>query len=135
MGHVTIRDWVRSVERASQTELWAMLCFFAGREVELDPDALNAAVRRAELLLASGGDPHRELELYGRSVTAVAQDLDDPVRREELGRGLAALVDEIAGLKGAEEALRLLRGDPELAWQAYAMAMLADALASDASDE
>ena len=35
-------------------------------------------MRRAELLLAAGGDPRRELELDGRAVTSVADDLDEP---------------------------------------------------------
>ena len=52
---------------------------------------LHAALRRAELLLAAGGDPRRPLELYGRAVTALAEDLDDPPLRAELAAGLEAL--------------------------------------------
>lgn len=108
-----------------------MLCFFAGRGVELDPDELNGAVRRAELLLAAGGDPHRPLELYGRAVTSLARDLDEPARRAALGGALASLAPEVGGLRGADEALRLLLRDPDLSWQAFAMALLADALAGE----
>ena len=51
----TIRDWIRSVDRAEPTDQWTMLCFFAGRGVMVDEDELGAAIRRAELLLAAGG--------------------------------------------------------------------------------
>jgi len=88
-------------------------------------------VRRSELLLAAGGDPRRRLELYGRAVTALAEDLDHPVFREQLAAGLAALTSETEGLRGAAEALRLLARDPDLAWQSYAMALLAEALADE----
>jgi hypothetical protein len=127
----TIRDWVRALERAEPTEQWTMLCFFAGRDVPLDEDELNGAVRRAELLLASGGDPHRTLDPFGRAATALADDLDSPERRAALGRGLEALRDEVAGLRGARESLRLLLADPDVAWRVYATSLLAEALAEE----
>ena len=108
-----------------------MLCFFAGRDVPLDEDELNGAVRRAELLLASGGDPHRTLDPFGRAATALADDLDTPERRDELRAGLESLRDEVAGLRGAREALRLLLTDDDLAWQTFATALLAEALAEE----
>ena len=134
MPRETIRDWVRSLERAAPAEQWAMLCFFAGREVSVDEEELNAAVRRAELLLAAGGDPRRELDPFGRAATALADDLDTPGRRQELRSGLEALRGEVAGLRGARESLELLLHDPDLAWRAYATAVLVEALAGDASD-
>ena len=108
-----------------------MMCFFAGRDVSIDGEELNAAVRRAELLLAAGGDPRRELDPFGRAATALADDLDAPERREALRRALEALRGEVAGLRGARESLELLLGDPDLAWRAYATAVLAEALAED----
>jgi hypothetical protein len=131
MPRTTPRDWIRAAERSAPEEQWALLCFLAGREVELEATELHAAIRRAELLLAAGGDPHRPLELYGRAVTALADDLDDPGARAQLASGLEALTGEIAGLRGASEALKLLRRDGDLAWQCYAMALLADALTGD----
>lgn len=110
-----------------------MLCFLAGREVELDEHELNAALRRAQLLLATGGDPRRRLELYGRAVTALAADLDAPAARAQLADGLRALEPEARGLRGASEALRLLRRDRDLAWQCFACALLAEALDDDAA--
>ena len=73
-----VRDLIRATERADPEEQWALLCFVAGRNVTIDAHDLNAALRRSELLLATGGDPRRPLELYGRAVTALAEDLDEP---------------------------------------------------------
>jgi hypothetical protein len=127
----TIRDWVRALERAEPTEQWTMLCFLAGRAVPLDEDELNGAVRRAELLLAAGGDPHRALDPFGRAARALAEDLDTPERRAVLRRGLEALRDEVAGLRGARESLRLLLADADLAWRVYATSLLAEELAQE----
>jgi hypothetical protein len=131
MTRDTIRGWTRPFEKAGAEERWVMLCFLAGRDVALDEAEANGALRRAALLLAASGDPHRELELYGRAVTAVARDIDTPERRRQLADGLAALEDETSGVPGAAEGLRLLRGDPDLAWQAFAAALLAEELGSD----
>jgi len=131
MARATVRDWVRSVERAEPAEQWAMLCFFAGRAVDVEEEELNAAVRRAELLLAAGGDPRRRLDPFGRGATALADDLDTPARRLQLRAGLDALVVEVEGLRGARESLELLRADSDLAWRAYATSLLAEALAEE----
>jgi len=127
----TIREWVRALERAAPAEQWTILCFFAGREVALDEAELNGAVRRAELLLAAGGDPHRALDPFGRAASALADDLDSPERRTMLRRGLAGLRDDVAGLRGAREALALLLSDGDLAWRVYATSLLAEALAEE----
>jgi hypothetical protein len=108
-----------------------MLCFFAGRQVTIGEDELNAAVRRAELLLAAGGDPRRRLDPFGRAATALADDLDGPERRTQLRSGLEALVTEVEGLRGARESLALLLTDHDLAWKAYATSLLAEALAEE----
>jgi len=44
-------------------------------------------------------------------VVALARDLDDPSLRARLSTGLAELEPEVAGLRGATEALRLLGRD------------------------
>ena len=131
MARQTIRDWVRSLERAEPAEQWTMLCFFAGRSVAIEDDELNAAIRRAELLLAAGGDPHRPLDPFGRAATALADDLDAPERRAQLHAALESLRDEVAGLRGARESLELLLSDGDLAWNAYATSLLAEALAEE----
>ncbi len=128
-------DWlrvaIRAAEDAEPPEQWALLCFLAGRSVTLDERELRSAVRRSELLLAAGGDPRRRLQLYGRAVTALAEDLDHPILREQFAAGLVALRSEAEAMQGAAEALRLLARDPDLAWQSYAMALLAEALAGE----
>ena len=131
MARETIRDWVRALERAAPAEQWTMLCFLAGRAVSVDEDELNGAVRRAELLLAAGGDPHRALDPFGRAATALADDLDAPDRRAALHRGLETLREHVAGLRGARESLHLLLADPDLAWRVYATSLLAEALAEE----
>ena len=131
MARETIRDWVRSLERADSTEQWTILCFFAGGSVAIDDDELNAALRRAELLLAAGGDPHRPLDPFGRAATALADDLDAPERRAQLRAGLQSLREEVAGLRGARESLGLLLSDDDLAWQTFATSLLAEALADE----
>lgn len=108
-----------------------MLCFFAGQGISVEEDELNAAVRRAELLLAAGGDPHRPLDPFGRAATALADDLDTDARRGQLRAGLEALREEVAGLRGARESLSLLLSDSDLAWRSYATALLAEALAEE----
>jgi len=50
-------------------------CLLAGRGVTFDEHELHAALCRSELLLAAGGDPRRRLELFGRAVTALAEEL------------------------------------------------------------
>jgi hypothetical protein len=124
-----VRDALRTLDAAEPKEQWAMLCFLAGREVELDTAERDAAVRRAELLLAAGGDPRREPELYGRAVTGLAHDLDSPVARQQLRTGLERLQQGAEGLPGASEGIRLLLADVDLAWQCFALAVLADELA------
>ena len=131
MARRATRDWLRALEREEPLQQWALLCFLAGQELNVDEDERNAALRRAELLLASGGDPRRSPELYGRPVAAVAADLDAPERRAALRLALEALEPEVSGLRGAGEALRVLLGDADLAWQAYAYAVLAERLADD----
>ena len=64
-------------------------------------------------------------------MTALAEDLDDPAARAQLAAGLDTLTPAIEGLRGAAEALRLLERDGDLAWQCYAMALLAEELGGE----
>jgi len=127
---VTVRGVLAELERA-EADLGPPLAYLAGQEVELEEEKVRAALRRAELLLAAGGDPRRELELDGRAVSAVAADLDEPAARAELAVGLERLHDESEGLLAVDAALTRLLREPELAWRCYACALLADALAGD----
>jgi hypothetical protein len=109
----------------------APLAFLAGSEVELDPAEVHAACRRAVLLLAAGGDPHRELDPDGRAVRAVAGDLDAADRRAQLAAALGRLRVEAAGLPRVGASLEALAADSDRAWRLLAAALLADELSSD----
>jgi hypothetical protein len=126
-----LRELLGQLESGPSDSLLLSLAWLAGQEVEVDPDERHATLRRAELLLAAGGDPRRELEFDGRAVTAVAADLDDPSARDALLRSLDALEADAIGLPAVTEALARLRADADLAWQSYACALLAEALAGD----
>jgi hypothetical protein len=106
-----------------------VLAAVAGSGLELDAEETRAAARRATLLLAAGGDPARGLDLDGRAVSALADDLDEPAARAALVRGLEDLRRESEGLPHVSEALHELAAAPELAWRAFACSLLADELA------
>src|SRR3954464_4284948 len=69
-----------------------VLAYIAGQEAEIADEDLNGARRRALLLVASGGDPHREAEVAARAVKALAAALYSAARRQQLGRSIDALV-------------------------------------------
>jgi hypothetical protein len=126
-----VRELLELLEAGPSNSLLLGLAWLAGQEIEVDEEERRATLRRAELLLAAGGDPRRELELDGRAVLAVAEDLDDPAARAELARGLEGLAADAEGLPEVAATLTLLRAEPELAWQGYACALLAEAIAGD----
>ena len=126
-----MRRALEVLETGPSDSLLPSLAWLAGQEVDLDHDELRAAVRRAELLLATGGDPRRELELDGRAVNAVADDLDDPLARDQLEDALARLAAASEGLAAVSDGLARLRSQPDLAWQCYACALLAEAIGED----
>jgi hypothetical protein len=105
-----------------------VLAYLAGRSVQLDEADLNGARRRALLLVAAGGDPHRELTVDDRAVKAIAADLHTQERRDELARSIDALVLRVRDLPVAREAALFLAGDVDLAWRLYALALLAEEL-------
>ena len=108
----------------------AMVALLASEGVSLPDDELGAALRRALLVLAAGGDPHRELELDGKGLTSFAGDIDSPARCTELQGSLRALRDQAEGLPRASFLLDAMLEDGELAWRSLAVALLADELSS-----
>jgi hypothetical protein len=102
----------------------AALGFLAAQQLGLPEDALNAAVRRALLVHAAGGDLRRDPAPSDPAVRTLAGDLD----LSALPETLAVLRAEAAGLARVEAALDALDGR----W--VATALLADAL-GDHSDE
>jgi hypothetical protein len=119
------------LQRADAGELGdplPVLAYVAGAVVAFDDDQLNAARRRALFLLAAGGDPHRELGVDDRAVKALAADLRDDDRLEELRGGIDALVLRVRDLPRAREGALFLAADLELAWRLFALALLAEEL-------
>ncbi len=106
-----------------------VLAYVAGQAVELDEAELNGARRRALLLVAAGGDPHRDLEVDDRAVKALAADLYTDDRREQLGRSIDALVLRVRELATARAAALFLAADVDLAWRLFCLGLLAEELA------
>ena len=106
-----------------------VLAYIAGQAVEIDEAELNGARRRALLLVAAGGDPHRELGVDDRAVKALAADLYTEERRRMLGRRIDELVLRARDRNAAREAALFLAGDVDLAWRLFSLALLAEELA------
>jgi hypothetical protein len=126
-----VRELLERLEELPPDSLLPSLAWLAGQQLALDPDELKGAVRRAELLLATGGDPRRELDLDGRAVESFAAELDDEEKRNRLEDALARLTADSEGLAAVSDGLARLRAQPDLAWRCYAGALLADAIAGD----
>src|SRR5689334_12485128 len=126
---VTVSDeldaLLRRVDAGELGDPLPVLAYVAGREVTIDEAELNGARRRAVLLVAAGGDLHRELGVDDRAVKAIAADLYSEERRAQLARGLDALVLRVRDLPTAREAAIFLVSDVELAWRIFALALLA----------
>jgi hypothetical protein len=105
-----------------------VLAYIAGQAVEIDEAELNGARRRALLLVAAGGDPHRELGVDDRAVKALAADLYTEERRRRLGRSIDELVLRARERHAAREAALFLAGDVDLAWRLFSLALLAEEL-------
>lgn len=129
-------SWLADVERSlsgdSGTESLAValvvLASVAGADVPIEPGELRGAARRALFLFAAGGDPERGLDLDGRAVTALAEELRTVDRQLALEHGLVELRAQAKGLPHASEAVHALLDAPDVAWRAYAAALLAEEL-------
>lgn len=119
-------ELLRRVDAGELGDPLPVLAYIAGREVALDEDELNAARRRSLLLLAAGGDPRRELGLDDRAVKALATELYDDDRRQELGHSIDVLVARVHDLPRAREAALFLAADVDLAWRLFALGLLAE---------
>jgi hypothetical protein len=117
-----------SLRESSPDAAAATIALVAADQVGFDEQALGAAVRRALLVLASGGDLRRELSLDDSAVTGLASDLEDPARRGELDAALQGLRAHTEELPAASSAVQALLDDPDRAWKALAAAVLADEL-------
>ncbi len=112
-------------------DLLVVLAWLVTEQVEIAGDELNAARRRAMFVLAAGGDPHRELDADSVAAERLAGELDTPDRRAQLAAALDELAAHGDGLPGVLAGLEALRVDPDLAWRCFALALLADEVASE----
>ena len=129
--------WLVQLERSLEEDDESLavglvvLASMAGREVHIEPDARHGAARRALLLLAAGGDPERGLDLDGRAVHTMADELRTVDRQLALERGLDDVKAQAKGLSHVSEALEALRATPDVAWRAYACSLLAEELGQE----
>src|SRR6185437_7771953 len=123
-----LADLLTRLEAGELGDPLPVLAYLAGEGVEIDEDDLNGARRRALLLVAAGGDPHRDLGVDDRAVKALAADLFTDERRAALGHGLDGIVLRVRELPRLREAALFLAGDVELAWRLYALGLLAEEL-------
>jgi hypothetical protein len=126
-----VEDLLARLERGELGNPDTVLAYVAGDEVDLPADELNESRRRALLLLAAGGDPHRELGVDDRAVKALASDLWSEERRDRLATGLDVLALRSRDLPHVREAVLVLAGDLDLAWRLYAVSLLAEELGED----
>jgi hypothetical protein len=112
-------------------DLLVVLAWLAKGQVEVSENELNAARRRAMFVLAAGGDPHRELDVESVAAERLAGELDTPGRRTQLAGALLQLAEAADGLPAVLAGLEALRGDGELAWRCFALALLADEVAGE----
>jgi hypothetical protein len=123
-----LRELLGRVDAGELGDPLPVLAYLAGQEVEIADEELNGARRRALLLVAAGGDPHRALGVDDRAVKSLAADLFDEPRRAQLGTGIDALVLLVRELPTAREAALFLAADVDLAWRLFALGLLAEEL-------
>jgi hypothetical protein len=124
-----VRELLVRVDAGELGDPLPVLAYLAGEEVEIPDEELNGARRRAVLLVAAGGDPHRELGVDDRAVRSLAADLFNDERRAQLGTGIDAVVLLVRELPIAREAALFLAADVDLAWRLFALGLLAEELA------
>ena len=124
-----LEDLLARVDAGELGDPLPVLAYVAGASIENDELELNGARRRALLLVAAGGDPHRGLDVDDRAVKAIAEDLFTDERRAQLARGIDALVLRVRDLPTVREGALFLAGDVDLAWRLYSLGLLAEELA------
>jgi hypothetical protein len=136
---VTTTAWLADLERSLASDPdgeglatgVVVLAAFAGRDVVIGEAERRGATRRALVLLAAGGDPERGLDLNGRAVMTLADDLRETDRQLALESGIRELALLVAGLPHVSEAVHALADAPDVAWRAYACSLLAEELGED----
>jgi len=130
-GTLDVAALLARVEAGELGDPLPVLAYVAGVEVDLPEAELRAARRRALLVLAAGGDPHRELEVDAPAVKGLAAELWTESRRAELAAALDRLAPLARDLPGTRAAVLFLAADVELAWRLLALALVAEELDAD----
>jgi hypothetical protein len=125
------RSLAESDDASELATALVVLASVAGENVAVDEDEVHGASRRALYLLAAGGDPERGLDLNGRAVAALADDLRTVDRQLALESGIAELRAQAKGLPHVSEAVHALADAPDVAWRAFACSLLAEELGED----
>lgn len=129
-----VSAWLQTLEHGlvtegvDEAEACVALAWAAGQTIDIDAEERRGTLRRAVLLLASGGDPRRLPDLDERAAVAVAEDLDRPERRASLSSGLSGLRDSAALLPHVLRLLEDLLADGDLSWRLFALSLLAEEL-------
>lgn len=118
-------------ESLGDDERKAAIAFAAGRDVDIDVQELNEALRRAVVVRAVGGDPRREPEPEEDAVARLADELATPERTEQLQAGLAGVGESAEGRPAIVQAVSELAADPPLAWRTFCAALLADEIGGE----
>jgi len=125
---VALAELLGTIEGGSLGDPLPLLAYIAGRELELPAEELGAALRRALLVRASGGDPRREVDVDDPGTRLLARDLHSPERSAALGIALERLVPLVRELAHVREAVLFLVADLDLAWRLFMLALLAEEL-------
>ena len=136
---MTSGGWLEELERslaesedpAELATALVVLAAVAGETVVVEEDEVHGASRRALYLLAAGGDPERGLDLNGRAVSALADDLRTVDRQLALENGISELRAQAKGLPHVSEAVHALADAPDVAWRAFACSLLAEQLGEE----
>jgi hypothetical protein len=107
----------------------SVLSYIAGLRLELPDVEVTEARRRAMLLLATGGDPRRELGVDEPAVKSVALDLHTDSRQAELAAALDELARQSRDLPRVRAAALFLAADVDLAWRLFALGLVAEEIA------
>ncbi len=127
-NELTNHGVLAKLEQGELGEPLVVIAYLAGRQVEIPDDELAGALRRALLLRATGGDPHRELSIDDRAVKAVATDLHTEARQRRLAGAIDDLARAARELPRVRGAVLFLAADVDLAWRLYAQGLLVEVI-------
>ncbi len=127
-------DVLSALDRGELGDPLAVVAYLAGQRVDLPEGELNQGRRRSMLLLAAGGDPHREIGVDDRAVKALAADLHTDERQAQLAAGLDELAVLARDLASSRAAVLFLAKDVDLAWRLFALGLLAEELGEAAPE-